>query len=185
MRIILPAALALSLAVGLAWAENTPATRVSLKGLEGVALLVEPVDAHAQQDGLSPREIHALAQSQLEKAKIRVLSPQQQQQLPRKPCLRISLATSKLGTGEYLYSIQVDVVQWVASLANPAVSVGSALPMPARTWSAAHVFGIAPAAQMKRDAHDAVRAMVDEFIDAYHKANPSDTARSGVGARAG
>jgi hypothetical protein len=176
-RLLLPSAPLLALiAATIVTAENVPATRISLKGLGGVAIRVEPIDPQAQRDGLLAQDVQLAVRSQLDKAGISVLTPRQQQLLPRKPCLRISVATSKLSTGEHLYSIQVEVLQWVASLANPTATVTTAMPMPAQTWSATQMFGIAPAAQIKQDARDAVRAMVDEFIDAYGKANPSETA---------
>lgn len=177
LRLLLPSAPLLALiAATVATAENVPATRISLKGLEGVAIRVDPIDPQAQRDGLLSQDLQVAVRSQLDTAGIAVLTPQQQQRLPRKPCLRISVATSKLSSGEHLYSVQVEVLQWVASLANPALTVTTAVPMPAQTWSATQMFGIAPAAQIKQDARDAVRAMVDEFIDAYRKANPSETA---------
>jgi len=157
-------------------AENNPATRLSLKDLGGIAIYVEPIGAKAQQDGLSMRAIRGAVESRLRKAEIAVLSPEQQQKLLRRPCLVVRLDTSKLSTGEYLYSIHVEVTQWVASLADPAVTVAQAIPVPATTWSAAGVFGITPSGELSRDAHRAVDNMVGEFIDAYYKANPSQTA---------
>lgn len=176
-RLMLPAVLAFSAAAGApALAENSPATRLSLKGLEGIAIRVGPIDPDAQKDGLSAHAIQLAVHSQLRKAGLRVLTPEQQRQMLRRPCLLVNVATSKLNTGEHLYSIQVDVTQWVASLADPEVTVTAAIPVPAKTWSPANVFGIAPADQIIQHAQSAVSAMVDEFIDAYYKANPSETA---------
>lgn len=176
-KLVLPVVLVLSAAAGgLAIAENTPTTRLSLKGLHPIGIRVEPIAAEAQKDGLSARAIHAAVHSQFRKAGLRVLTPEQRRQTLRRPCLVVNVATSKLNTGEHLYSIQVEVTQWVASLANPKLTVTAAIPVPAKTWSPATVFGIAPADQMNRDVRSAVDAMVEEFIDAYYKANPSETA---------
>ncbi len=181
-----PLILAFVLAAGEpAFAENSPATRLSLKGLEGIGVRVEPIAAEAQKDGLSADALQSAVQSQLRKAGLRLLTSQQQRQTRRRPCLRVHVATSKLDTGEYLYSIHVEVNQWVASLADPKVSVTAAVPIPAQTWSPANVFGIAPADQMKRDVQGAVDSMVEEFIDAFYQANPSETAfRARRGGRA-
>jgi len=157
-------------------AENNPATRLSLKDLGGIAIHVEPIGAKAQKDGLSLRAIRGAVESRLRKAEIAVLTHEQQQKLPRRPRLVVRLDTSQLSTGEYLYSIHTEVTQWVASLADPEVTVAQAIPVPATTWSAAGVFGITPPGELSRDAHHAVDKMVGEFIDAYYKANPSQTA---------
>lgn len=176
-RTFLPVSVAAILSVAVfAVAQDTPATRLSLKGLEGVAVRLEPVASPAQRDGLSAEVLRTAVESQLSRAGIRVLSVEHQQQLPRRPALEVSVATIKLGSGEQLYSIHVEVTQWVASLANPEVPVTAAVPMPARTWSAPSVFGITPADQLSREVQGAVRRMVDEFVDAYFKANPSETA---------
>ena len=173
-RLILPIVLASTLsAASLATAENTPATRLSLKGLKGIGLRVQPVDPEAQRDGLSTRQVRADVEAQLRKAKIRLLTPDEQRQTAQKPSLLVNVATSKLSTGEHLYSIHVEVAQWVATLANPKLTIAEAVPVPAKTWSAPSVFGIAPAKGIKQDARKAVRAMVDEFIRAYSQANPS------------
>jgi hypothetical protein len=176
-RLVLPTVLtsALFLSAG-ALGENTPASRLSLKGLQGVALRVDPIDPAAGKDGLTVAAIRSAVQARLRKAQIPVLTAQQQREQLRRPCLVVQVATSKLSTGEYLYAVRVEMSQWVASLANPAVTVSQAIPVPAATWSARSVFGIVPAEHLRRDAQGAVDRMADEFINAYHQANPSETA---------
>lgn len=159
-----------------ALAENSPATRLSLKGLNGIGLRVEPIDLEADKDGLSTRAVQSAVESRLRKAGIRLLTPEQRRQAPGRPCLVVNVATSKLNTGEHLYSIHVELTQWVASLVNPKVTVTGAIPVPAKTWSPANRFGIAPANQIGRHAQGMVGTMVDEFVDAYYKANPGKMA---------
>lgn len=176
-KLIFPIVLAFILfALSLATAENTPATRLSLKGLGGIGLRVQPIDPKAQRDGLSTRQIRAAVEARLRKAKIRLLTPEQQGKTLHRACLLVNVATSKLSTGEHLYSIHVEVTQWVATLTNPKRTVTTAIPVPAKTWSAPSVFGITPAKGIRQDAQEAVGAMVDEFIDAYYQANPGETA---------
>ena len=105
-----------------------------------------------------------------------MLTRQQQMQLPQRPGLEVRVALSKLSTGEYLYSVHVECTQWVASLANPNLSVGAATPLPAKTWSSPNAFGIAPAKEVAGSVQKAVGAMVDEFVAAYANANRSETA---------
>jgi hypothetical protein len=173
--LFLPCVLALIVAAAVQ-AQDTPATRASLKGLPGVGLSIEPVSADAQRDGLSERTIRTAVETRLRKAGIRSLSREQQMQLPQRPCLEIRVALSKLDTGEYLYSVHVECTQWVASLANPKLSVTTATPLPAKTWSSPNAFGIAPTKGIAGTVQNAVTTMVDEFTAAYAIANRSEMA---------
>ena len=103
-------------------AENSPATRLSLKGLDGIALRVGPIAPAAQKDGLSPETIRSAVESRLGKAQVSVLTASQQKNELRRPCLTVRIIASKLSTDEYLYAVHVEVNQWVASLGNPAVT---------------------------------------------------------------
>ena len=175
--LMLPAGLGVILLLAAAVrAENIPATRLSLKGLEGVALEVAPIAPDAARDGLSDAAIRSAVESRLRKAGIRILTPRQRLQTPRRPSLHVNVATSKLDTGEHLYSICLEVAQWVALMIDPEATVAAAIPVPARTWSPAGCFGIVPAGDLGEDVQQAVDRMVDEFIDAYHKANPAKSA---------
>jgi hypothetical protein len=89
--------------------------------------------------------------------------------------LLIQVATLRLDTGEFLYSLHVDFTQWVATLRSPQRTLDAAIPVPATTWSADHIFGISPAGHIGPDVTGAVMKMVDDFIDAFRKANPSET----------
>jgi len=84
------------------------------------------------------------------------------------------VATSKLDTGEHLYSICLEVTQWVALLIDPEATVAKAIPVPASTWSPRGCFGIVPASDLSEDVGGAVDRMADEFIDAYRQANPAE-----------
>lgn len=174
---LLPTVLVLTLAAcASAEAEDSPASRLSLKGLRGIAVRIDPIAASAQKDGLSASAIRTAVESRLRKGAIRVLTADQQRQTSQRACLVVRVATSKLSTGEHLYAIQVEVSQWVASLSDPTLTVSAAIPIPATTWTAGSVFGITTDKQLEQDAVGAVGKMAEQFIGAYHKANPSDTA---------
>jgi hypothetical protein len=175
--LILPPVFLLTVAAAIvAQAQNTPATRASLKGLPGIGLSVEPLSADAQRDGLSDGAIRSAVETRLRKAGIRLLTREQQMQMPQRPCLEVRVALSKLAAGEYLYSIHVECAQWVASQANPNLSVAAATPLPARTWSAPNAFGIAPVKEIGSSVQNAVLTMVDEFVEAHANANRSEVA---------
>jgi hypothetical protein len=171
--------LAMLAASAAAHAQNDPATRMSLKGITGVAVRIDPVAPDAQRDGLLAEGLRASVEARLRKGGITLITSEEQNRLPNRPGLEISVATSKLNTGEYLYSIHVQCTQWVASLSSPNVSLSAALPLPAATWSSPNVFGIVEGPQIGATAKKAVDTMVDEFVDACHKANPNVTAFQG------
>lgn len=176
-KLTLPAALVLTLAAGKPLAaEDSPTTRLSLKGLHAIGLRIEPIGTEAAKDGLAIRDLHSAVYDRLRKAGIRLLTLDQRQRLPHRPYLLLSAATSRLDTAEHLYSIRLEVTQRVALLTDPKVPLTAAIAVPARTWSAPNRFGIAPADQIAPHVRAAVGAMVDQFVDAYHKANPTETA---------
>ena len=170
------------LLAAVARAENIPATRLSLKGLEGVALEVAEIQPDAARDGLSNTAIRSAVESRLRKAKIGLLTRDQKLRTPRRPSLCVNVATTRLDTGEYLYTVCLELTQWVALLTDPQATVGAATPVPAKTWSPAGCFGIVPADELREDVDRVVGEMVDEFIDAFHMANPTESAfRAGKG----
>ncbi len=157
-------------------ADNSPTTRLSIKGLDAVALALQPIDAAAEKDGLSRKQLQDSAAARLQRAGIRLLQPREQLDCLRRPQLLLSVTTARLDTSEYLYSVRLELVQWVASLDDPTLAVTAAIPIPAATWSPPSVLGITPVATLQRDVEGAVLAMVDEFVDAHEKANPRQTA---------
>jgi hypothetical protein len=169
---------------GTAAAQNTPSTRLSLKGLDAVAVQVEPIAAAAARDGLSADTIREQAVSRLRRAGIRVATEAQPGDPLRRPCLAITVATSKLETGEHLYSIRVELVQWVASLERPDLRVSAAVPVPASTWSAPNVFGIVPGPSLAGQMEAAVGRLVDQFTAALRLANPGKSPEAGPPGRA-
>jgi hypothetical protein len=163
-------------AAGLAGAQDNPASRLSLKGLNAVAVSVQPIGAPAERDGLAQAQLQAIVETRLRQAGVRLLGPEEQLKRLRRPGLSVQVTTARLDTAEYIYSVRVELVQWVASLDDPTLLVTAAIPVPATTWSAPSVLGITPAETLKRDVEAALPPMVDQFVDAFRKANPRETA---------
>jgi len=160
-------------------AQDNPTSRLSLKGLDAVAVSVQPISAAAEKDGLSRAQLQGMVEARLRQAGVRLLGPEEQLKRLRRPGLSVQVTTARLDTAEYIYSVRVELVQWVASLDDPTLLVTAAIPVPATTWSAPTVLGITPAATLKRDVEAALGPMVDQFIDALRKANPRETALRG------
>jgi len=163
-------------AVGSAGAQDNPASRLSLKGLDAVAVSVQPIGAAAEKDGLSQAQLQGMVEARLRQAGVRLLGPEEQLKRLRRPGLSVQVTTARLDTEEHIYSVRVELVQWVASLDDPTLLVTAAIPVPATTWSPPTVLGITPAETLKRDVEAALTPMVDRFIDAMRKANPRETA---------
>jgi len=157
-------------------AEDNPTTRLSLKGLEAVAVSAQPISPAAEKDGLSEKLLEETVATRLRRAGIGLLGPQELLDDPRRPRVSVSVITARLDTGEYLYSVRLELVQWVASLDDPTLRISAAIPVPASTWSPAGVLGITPTDLLKQDVEAAVAAMTDQFIEALGKANPRRTA---------
>jgi len=156
-------------------AEDSPATRLSLQGLTGVGVRVMTTGPGGKAV-VSQQALRTAVEKQLRQAGVRVLTAAEQERLAQRPCLVVSVALLRLNSGEYLYSIHVELSQWVASLARADVPVSAAVPMPAVTWSAPNVFGIAPGEQTAPRVQDAALRMAGRFIAAYQQANPRTTA---------
>jgi hypothetical protein len=105
-----------------------------------------------------------------------VLSAEEQQRAPGRPGLSIQVAALRLDNDECLYSVHVDFKQWVALLVNPQATLETAIAVPAATWSPDYRFGIAPGQDASSDIVAAANQMIDEFIEAYRRANPSEKA---------
>ncbi len=157
------------------FAENSPATRLSLRGLPGVGVRVQPLSDAARNLGVSADKLEGVIRARLDAAKIQVLSPGEQQRTPGRPGLSIHIAALPLDQGEFLYSVHLDLKQWVALLGNPRATLETALAVPATTWSPDYRFGISPSEEVQADILAATRHMLDEFVDAYRRANPGES----------
>jgi len=157
-------------------AQDNPTSRLSLKGLDAVGVSVQPIGAAAEKAGLSQAQLQEMVETRLRRAGIGLLKPEEQLKRLRRPGLSVRVTTAPLDAEEYIYSVRVELVQWVASLDDPTLLVTAAIPIPAATWSAPTVLGITPAETLKPDVEAAVAPMVDQFIDAFRKANPRETA---------
>lgn len=153
-------------------AEDSPATRRSLRGLPGVGLHVHPLGADAEALGLSADGLERLLRARLDTADIPVLDADEQQRTPGRPGLSLHVAALRLENGELLYSVHLDLKQWVALLGGVSAALETPLSAPATTWSPDYRMGISPSEDALADIMAATREMTDQFIGAYRRANP-------------
>ena len=79
---------------------------------------LEPLQASAEQDGLTRRLLQDEVEHQLQAAGIRVLTQDEWRRTPGSPYLYVSVSALKKSNGLYAYSIEVCLNQLVTLLRN-------------------------------------------------------------------
>jgi hypothetical protein len=136
----------------------------TLRGLSGVAVVVEPLHAEAEQDGLSAQQLQAAVERQLQEADIRVLSNDEWSTTLGGPYLYINRAALKKDYGLYAFSVEVCVDQLVALLRDLEIKQF------AETWERREVgtVGVEKLASLEQS----VTTHVGAFMTAYRAVNP-------------
>jgi hypothetical protein len=127
-------------------------TRDTLRGLTGVAVVVETLKADAEADGLTVSDLQADAETKLVEAGIAVFPHEQWRGAPGRPWLYVSVNTIKY-LASYFFSIDVQLKQDVALPRDASIVTSSA------TWEVGSIgFVIAP------DLSSKIRASVDGYV---------------------
>jgi hypothetical protein len=138
-------------------------SRKSLKGLTGVAVVVEDLQPDAEKSGLSGDQIQTDVELRLRLAGIKVLTQEQMLASPGTPFLEVNLNTlTRQET--YSYSLEVRLHQGVSLERNPRIS------LPAVTWEAGAV-GFAELTKSDQ-IRNHIKDYVDKFINAWLSVNP-------------
>jgi hypothetical protein len=164
IRFFLPAAL-LVCSIAPAKASDSEIDRATLKGLQGVFVLVEDLNPPEEQAGLKTADIQADAEEKLKAAGIPLLSKAQNFDTPGMPTLYISVSVaSSSATDLWPFSIDVDLEQQATLKRNPDTFVPTAV-----TW---HVGSIGAVDKSNiRSIRDRVNEQVAKFVNAYFKVN--------------
>jgi hypothetical protein len=136
----------------------------TLRGLPGVTVVIEPLQATAEQDGLTQRELQAEVERQLQAAGIRVLTQDEWRGTPGSPYLYVNVSALKKNYGLYAYSIEVCLNQLVTLLRNQDIQEF------AETWETREV-GTVGKDRLGTVRHS-VAAHVNVFIRDYFSVNP-------------
>lgn len=143
--------------------------RETLRGLDGVMVLVEELRPDIVADGMTVNMVQNTAEERLRDANIKVLSEDELRDTPGFPYLYINFNSVKLpGESGYIYSINLELYQAVIldrDLDNKCL---------ASTWETSLV-GIAPASQAK-GLTSRISKLVDEFVSDYKAVNKSAVA---------
>ncbi len=147
-------------------ATDTERDRATLKGLEGVHVIVEELKDDAERDGLTKSAIRTDVESKLRQAGIRVLAENEGLSTPGSPVLYVNANTLKNDDGLYAYSIVVQLMQGVTLRRDSSIS-GRAV-----TWSNGGVGTVGQ--NTLRKIREDVCDHVDQFINAYLSVNPKE-----------
>jgi|SRR6185312_13249547 len=164
LRFFFPCALLVS-SIAPATASDSEIDRASLKGLQGVFVLVEDLNPPEEQAGLKTADIQADAEEKLKAAGIPLLNKAQAIDAPGMPTLYISVSVaSSAATGAWPFSIDVNLEQQATLKRNPDTFVPTAI-----TW---HVGSLGAVDRSNiRSVRDRVNEQVAKFVNAYSKVN--------------
>lgn len=145
-----------------AWADNDEHARATLKGVEPIRVLVGPIGADAEQDGLITAQITTDVELRLWQSGIKV-APQSHF------WLYVLINTAKQTAYPiYAYNASVRFQQPITVLRNPTKFICCGV-----TWSVGAIGAIGTVdVRRLRDVQSAVNELVDEFINAYLEQNP-------------
>ena len=142
---------------------DTENDRQSLKGLEGVGVVVEDLEAEVEQGGLNTTSIRTDVELKLRQAGITVLTEAEVLAAPGGPILHINVST--VGGPLYAYFVGVELCQDVRLDRDPSIRIFTAV-----TWSVGAV-GTVGRSNL-RDIRNSIKDHVDEFLNAYLSVNP-------------
>jgi hypothetical protein len=144
--------------------------RETLRGLTGVLVLVETIEAEIQHKGLDQKQLQTDTELRLRGAGIKVLTPTEREQTPGKPFLYINVGVLKTEHHpDYACSLHVELAQAILLERNTAMHSTGA------TWSQSAVLAISE--DNLESIRDAVRTYVDGFINAYLSVNPKQSTK--------
>jgi hypothetical protein len=145
-------------------AEMPDRAKETLRGLAGVTVVIEPLHATAERDGLSQRQLQADVERQLQAAGIRVLTQDEWRSTPGSPYLYVNVSALKKSYGLYAYAIEVCLNQLVTLLRNQDIQEF------AETWETREVGTVGKG--RLATVRDSVAVHVNTFIRDYFSVNP-------------
>jgi hypothetical protein len=147
-------------------AGDNDVTRSSLKGLQGVNVLIEELKPTVERAGLTEADIRTDVELKLRLAGITVLSDKQSLAAPGSPYLYVNVQVLDSDDSLWPCSISVALEQSVTLRRNPQIGVVAV------TWSVTSVGSVGRL--NVRGLRDSVKEGVDKFINAYLAANPKN-----------
>jgi hypothetical protein len=128
MRYVLMAMVMVLTCFDLSMAQTRDQQRESLRGLQGVEVVIEDIRPDAQADGLSQEAIRAAVELILRSNGIQVLTQSESIKTPAAPYLYVRASTYIHSSGISAYAVTVEFIQQVSLVHRPQQM------MSARTW---------------------------------------------------
>jgi len=149
------------------FALTTETNRATLRGLDGVRVLVEDLPPELEQAGLTKNQLQNDVESKLRGAGIKTLSQEECFKTPGEPYfyININVNTTKNEGGLYAYSIDIGLVQNIVLQRDPKQTGYSV------TWSTGGL-GLIEKKQLNQ-IRESVEDMVLIFIKAFLSVNPA------------
>ena len=136
----------------------------TLRGLPGVAVVIEPLHPTTERDGLTQSQLQAEVEQQLKTAGIRVLTQEEWKKTPGAPYLYVNVAALKKNYGLYAYAIEVCLNQLVLLIRDQQTQEF------AETWETREVGTVGK--ERLATVRKSVAAHVAVFIRDYFAVNP-------------
>ena len=137
-------------------------TRQTIKGLEGVNVIVEDIQLniqkYAQKAGITKEQIQRDVETKLKSNGIKVLTEDEWLKTPGRPVLYVNINTHETEKYWYAYNIRLELKQVVSLEANPSIKTL------ASTWSI-NITGVANIGTLGV-IKNAVDGLVSRFITA-------------------
>jgi len=144
-------------------AQDLPANRAAVRGIDGVLVAVEPLDPESKAQGLTEDLLRTEVELQLLQAGLRVRTRGEFDSLREKALLYVRVSCMK-NASCFGYTVSLGLRQEVVLVRDPGLS------LLAETWSIGGV-GAIQADNMKEAATEAVRKYVDRFLSAWKPAS--------------
>ena len=164
MRYVVIAMLMALVCFDLSMAQTRDQQRESLRGLQGVEVVIEDMRADAQADGLSQEAIRTAVEHILRSNGIRVLTQSESLKTPAAPYLYVKAATYNHSSDLYAYAVTVEFMQKVSLVGRPHQM------MSATTWEKGGVGTTSPSNM--RQVINSVESKVKEFANDFLAVNP-------------
>jgi hypothetical protein len=147
------------------WADDSERTRATLRGVEGVHVVVGDLRPDVERAGLTRQQLQTDVELQLRQAGIPLVTSAERVHVPGQPFLAVAAHVVPRADGllAAAYAITVEVYQ-VASLETAAVKATVS------TWSVGKTGSIG--LPLLAALRDSVKDSVEHFIDAYLSVNP-------------
>jgi len=136
----------------------------TLKGLQGIGVAVEGIDADAAADGLNKAKLLSAVTQKLKKAKIKVFTNMELQTVSGQPTLVVNINAIKQPGPIYIFTTALDLNQIVLLSRNKGITSVSP------TWSVLTTGGSLPE-DLTDNVQSSLDPMLDSFIADYKKAN--------------